>query len=309
MAEQAAAPVHSPAAPAGTKHLPQLADHPWSYWIVHLSAGILVGVILALAPFLVGWIHRHNEQGPFNDTWIGILGTQQVVPIIVSDVPGKEFSLPPYGTSRLPKNVPLVGVPEALGIAELREALTQGSQKRHPELHVRGEYGRNVTELSFVSVGRPSVNEMTRNLVASWNENEKDDNKKLIFENGVTLDGKLVIHYPSHYVVDGGQGTSTPYRAQEKDGRIVKDYGFIVIGKSPYQEGRMVCAVFGVWPQGTQAAVEALIRPDSTSDYGKQLLKRIRERRGVVAIVETQVRGLSAEGPKLVAVRPLESQP
>jgi hypothetical protein len=65
---------------------------------------------------------------------------------------------------------------------------------------------------------------------------------------------------------------------------------------------------FGIWPQGTSAAIEALIRPDSVSPLGTQFIAKVKQGKGVVAVVETRVTGLQQGRPTFVKVRDLAVQ-
>lgn len=175
-----------------------------------------------------------------------------------------------------------------------------------------GEYGQEQRQVNFFTVGGPTVNDMTRDLVAVWDDSKTSVEQAYHFEKGNTLDGKLVIHYPAHYVEDFGQsngevpGPKVYKPKTDETGRILNDFGFIIIGPNPYDHTKMVCALYGVWPQGTQAAVRALVRPDAANPLFQDLLRRVRSREGVVAIVETKVFALTAESPSLVFIRSLD---
>jgi hypothetical protein len=112
--------------------------------------------------------------------------------------------------------------------------------------------------------------------------------------------------YPDHYAVDSADGKS--YRADEQNGQITKDYGFILIGPNPYDTQKTVCLAFGIWPYGTKAALETLTHPDSTSLLGREFISKVKGHKGVLAIVETKVTGLQQGRPTFVKVRNLVGQ-
>jgi len=226
---------------------------------------------------------------PFKQIWQGIAQDQRTVPIVMGDVTFKEFPLPDYlqsKTARLPGNVSLVGVDDAMGVSLLREALVNRFGVIDAPLIFAGEADPFVTTSSFVSVGGASVNRMTHRVL---------DLRK--------LDSKLKMIYPDHYAVD--EKDNQPYRAEEQEGRVTSDYGFIIVGPSPFNPHKTVCVVFGIWPQGTRAAIQALVDPES-SPKGKELVDRIKDNRRVVAIVRTEVTNLNQGPPQLVKVRDLE---
>ncbi|HEV8490963.1 MAG TPA: hypothetical protein VGR76_01780, partial [Candidatus Angelobacter sp.] len=124
-----------------------------------------------------------------------------------------------------------------------------------------------------------------------------------------------IIHYPSHYAEDYGQIDEKTghapklYAPDIANRRITHDFGFIVIGPNPFDRSRTVCALYGIWPQGTQAAIRALTRPDTRNPLFTELLNRLERHEGVVAVVETNVWSFTAESPRIIAVRKLDSDP
>jgi hypothetical protein len=300
--------------PKTVKHpLPQWLRRPagrhWGYWSIHFFLAIFGATIpIYITATLIGFL----GERPSDKVWKAIMGQQETVPIVMSSFGLKQFDTG-YGLANLPKNVPVLGLADALGAAELVDGLSEGKPRRTPRLLVAAEYGQEHRQANFFTIGGPSVNELTGRLVASWNDQEQDPQRQYQFEQNVTLDGKLIIHYPKHYVEDYAQNderTGKPPRryATETNSaqRITHDFGFIIIGPNPYDRTKMVCALFGIWPQGTQAAIRTLVQPDASNANFQALLRRIARREGVVAVVETNVWNLTAEAPNIVLVRSLD---
>jgi len=265
---------------------------------------LLAGIIGYFIPIIVQAYHRR----PFAKMWAVLLQDQANAPIVIADVPVDEFSIRRFHTkSRLPTNVPLLGLQDALGVSALTNALADGSPNWAPELHAAEDSRVQMSHFTFVSIGGPSVNEATYELIASCEEVANEGRGKAILHRGTLLDSKLMIFYPSHEAEDFSSTGPMAYIAGKDDSRLREDYGFIEIGPSPYAPGHYAVVVFGLWPPGTQAAVEALIHPDTTSDKGKLMQSMIRNHQPLVAVVKTQVTSISTQGtPALVNVRPLE---
>lgn len=285
------------------KWLKRPAAHPWQYWLTHV-----LFAVIATIPVGGVIVHRLHPKTPFETVWQGILGQQRSVPIRIADVPGQEIDIPPYGKTRVPKNVPFVGIAESLGISELREALSLSGIT--PDLCLQNEFGSKQRDRSFVTVGGPSINKTTRQLVLSWNEKEK----RFESTHEAWLDGQLVIYYPSHRVVDFAHpddkdpSKPTIFNPDEGErGDLGEDFGFVVIAPNKLKEGAYSVALFGVWPPGTQAAVHALVRPEEVAK-DTHFVAMIRQRKPIVAVVKTFVGDLTSEGAKILYVRDLNPE-
>jgi len=294
------------------KLLPKrLADHGWLYWLIHL----LIAIIGAAIPVWIAALFLATSvQKPSDKIWTALAGQQESVPVIVSNFSQQNFNTG-SGIAILPQNVPLVGIADALGASELVDALSHSHPQRTARLLVTEEVGQEHRQASFLTVGGPSVNKMTDNLVAKWKDQEQDPQQAYSFTKNVTLDGKLIIHYPDHYVEDYGEIDEKTKQAPKLyvlgivNRRVTHDFGFIVIGPNPFDGSKTVCALYGIWPQGTQAAIRALTRPDTRNPLFTELLNRLEKHEGVVAVVETNVWSFTAESPRIIAVRKLDPNP
>jgi hypothetical protein len=302
----------------GKPNLSTSENHKFSQRLrafIHSEWGKVVrDIVIAVAAAIIGYfipvLIQSYQRRPFAKMWAALLRDQKTVPIIIADVPAQEFAIPRFHTkSRLPANVPLLGLQDALGVSELTSKLSEAGWA--PQLHTTEESGVLMHQYSFVSIGGPSVNGATYELVASCEEVANGGRGKVILH-GNMLDSKLIIFYPSHEVEDLGTSPPGKFMATKSNSGLSVDYGFIEIGPNKYVSGQYTggqnaIAVFGLWPPGTQAAIDALIYPDTSSVLGKRMQSMIKNNQPLVAVVEVSVTNLSTPNPPmLVAVRPLE---
>ena len=243
-----------------------------------------MGVILAWA---VDTARIHIQQRPFRAVWDNIIGDQRSIAIVIGGMKQESFHpehTPSNSVSKVPQNVHLLGVQDAIASSLLQQRLVSvygmGALISEP-------IDFNDIRSTFISVGGWSVNARTYDVLVQ--------NK---------LDAKFQMFYPEHYAVDGFDGKR--YNAElDADKNVVKDYGFIIVGQSPYDQEKMVCVAFGIWPQGTSASLHALIDPDVKSQLGREFIAKLRTHQGVLAVVETRVSGLQPGRPVLIKVRDL----
>jgi hypothetical protein len=241
----------------------------------------LLGIALSWA---VVQVHIYTTRRPLHAIWNNIIAEQTDIPIVIGNTRVKEFQpLDTNSSSRLPANVPLLGEQEAVAISHLREKLTAAYSDKNVSVYEYQSFSTIETHASFISIGGASINAITGDMLKHQ------------------LDANLRIIYPNHYAVDGG----TRYDATVNQGRVTKDYGFIIVGPNPYDSSKTVCLAFGIWPQGTSAALNALTDPVTDSDLGRQFLERVKKHQGVVAIVSVDVNQLSQGRPHFEVVRPL----
>jgi hypothetical protein len=250
--------------------------------------GAILGIVLAWA---VDAITIHIEERPFHSVWDSIIGNQGRIPIVIGGIKQGAFRpefTPPLSESKLPDNVHLIGVQDAIASSLLQQRLVKvyGKDSVISEPEVFSEI-----RSTFVSVGGWSVNATTYDILVQRK-----------------IDAKFHMFYPEHYAVDEADAKKyeTAFIELENGKKsIIKDYGFIIIGPNPYDREKMVCLVFGIWPQGTSAALEALIEPDIKSDLGREFIKKVQARQGVLAVVDTEVKGFEQGRPVFRRVRVL----
>lgn len=275
--------------------------------VKHVSVDIVVGTIAGLLVMGIVWsysrVRKCIDTRPFTQVWEEILGDETDVPIVVGDI--KSMRFPIQGQTvvdvPLPPNVPLIGIQDAMAAAELKEALASGAPPRKSRIIVRGE----LKESSFVVLGGPSINETAYELVQRFDEADG-----VFHSSKDVLDKKFVMRYPSHQAEDRTKqkkDRSGPlrYEATIENGKVMMDYGFILIGPNPYNPKKRACVVLGLWPHGTYAAIQALIHPDNKTEKERELLEKIKEGRDILAVVQTSVNELSPGYPRVVDVRDL----
>lgn len=250
---------------------------PWTQSI----ATTLLGIVLS---WVAVKVHIYLRQRPLHAVWDNIIAEQGEIPIVIGNTRIKEFQpLNTNSSSRLPDNAPLLGEQEAVAISTLRQALAAAYSSKSVDVYEYQRFPSMETHTSFISVGGASINDITGDMLRH------------------KLDSNLRVVYPDHYALDG----STRYDPTLKNGKVVKDYGFIVIGPNPYDSTKTVCLAFGIWPQGTSAALDLLTNPPTESDRGKEFIKRVKTHQGVVAILSVQVNQLSQGRPTIELVRQL----
>jgi hypothetical protein len=251
---------------------------PWTQTVI----GAVLGIGLAWAS---EHIHVYFQRRPFHAIWDNILGEQRTIPIAIGGITRPGYFIPLRTNSKvvLPSNVPLFGVQEGMGVSVLREALVSTFGEGSVKLNQYKDFGPLKTD-SFVSIGGASVNEVTYNLLVTQ-----------------PVDTKFKMVYPDHYAVDDGQ----VYRAEQQDGLITKDYGFIIVAPNPYDAQKTVCLAFGIWPQGTNAALYFLSHPEDVGPKSGQFTDLLRKHKGAVVVVETNVYDFTVGHPTLVHAREL----
>lgn len=275
----------------------KIINHQWTIKATATIAGTIFGSFLT---WFVPYIQDLIAQKTLHEIWDNVLRGQSTIPIVygVNNVKGfiLDSDLGKEKAVLLPKNVPMLGVPEAIGIAHVSRYLASAFGKNRLIFEESDQFNLGKTVSSFVSIGGASINKVTHDLL---------DERR--------LDSKFKMIYPDHYAIDEADGNqykpekkSDPNALDKKNDFIVtKDYGFIIAGPNPYNSQKIVVLAFGIWPQGTSAALETLINPDINGNLGKLFIEKIKLGKGLVAIVETDVAGLQRGRPKFVKVRDL----
>jgi len=262
-------------------------------WIT-IVGGVFFGMF---ATWMVHYVQNWIDKRPLHAIWDKIIDEQGDIPVVFGGALVKEFYVkhPEGGVdaavvkASLPNNVPLLGVQEAIGISFVRQNLANEFGVRTISLYEDIDFSSRKTNASFVSVGGASINDITFEMLVEHK-----------------LDRQFKMVYPDHYALDEADGQT--YRAERQNELISKDYGFIVIGRNPYDTNKLVILAFGIWPQGTRAALDAIAEPDTQSQIGQQFIEKVKAGKGVVAVVETKVSSLQQGRPHFVKVRDLITQ-
>jgi hypothetical protein len=244
-----------------------------------------LGVLLAWA---FDATRFYIQQRPFHAVWDGIIGDQRHIPIVIGGIKQGGFhpeNTPPGSETPLPSNVHLIAAQDTIASSLLQQRLVRvyGIDSAITESE-----GFNELRSTFVTVGGSSVNETTYDILVQRK-----------------LDKKFKMFYPEHYAIDAFDGTRYDPDITPDKKSIVKDFGFIMVGPNPYDQKKTVCVLFGIWPQGTGAALDALIDPDTESVLGRKFIEKLHTHRSVLAVVETVVNGLQQGRPVFVKVRDL----
>lgn len=243
------------------------------------------GAVVLLCTFAFVRGRRFVRQRPFHQIWDALLGGAQDIHIVYADMALPEFEI--GGTSvksHLPRNVPLLPAQEAIGISDVYRALHHHYGSRRIHLHSARDF-RHYNE-TVVCIGGPSVNKATKEFLSNRQ-----------------LDSKFRIIYPEHVAEDDEDGAR--YTCDEHDHEITCDYGFIFIAPNPLAKAHTICALFGIWPQGSRAAAKMLVEPARSDPDFKDFVCRVKARSGVLGIVRTEVAGLVTGDPRFVKVRGL----
>lgn len=265
---------------------PSVFKRPWRkhlLWLVLSHAGLAILIFLGTLFFTIGK-HRWVTYKNFHKLWDVLLASKDSnTRVVIGALKLKEIAVgDPPGPVQLPKNVFVVADEDAIAAAELRAVLVREYSDRNIELRV-AEEAVDIRD-NTILVGGGSVNKITKNFLPQ-------------------LSKQVAIVYPDHYALYAGQR----YDAKKNgDGEISEDYGFIVIGPNPHDSTKKVCLVFGIWPQGTYAAIEALTRPEIlNSPHGKELVQKLLTRGSLVARVNTKVLGYARGKPEIEDVSDL----
>jgi hypothetical protein len=246
---------------------------------------VIGGAVVLLFTVVFAWARRFLRQRPFHKIWDPVVADAQDIHIVYADMVLPEFEI--GGTSEkshLPLNVPLLPAQEAVGISDVYRALHHNYGKRRIHLHSARDF-RQYNE-TVVCIGGPSVNKATKEFLS---------NRR--------LDSKFRMIYPQHRAEDDADGEQ--YTCEERDEEITSDYGFIFIAPNPLAKAHTICALFGIWPQGSRAAAQMLVDPARSDPRFKDFVSRVKDRSGVLGIVKTEVHGLEIGDPWFVKVRDL----
>ncbi len=274
--------------------LKELLAWVWSRFQLPIVQTIF-GAFLGLSvPPMVKWVRRRFRIGNFYSLMDTILKSEAVVPLVVPHIRTAAFHVlrSPSNAISPPENVSFIGLQEALGVATFRQTLSGAyPQKRFP-LATPPNFA--LQDCTCICIGGPFANELTSHLLYHCN---------------LISDFELKAPDPVARDLRTGQtyaAVKIPASASSQAGEtLLSDFGFIVVASNPYNPEKSICLAFGLWPQGSQAALRYLLAPRSESQLEKKFLRMVSLRQGVLAIVETKVHELTQGEPRLVNVREL----
>jgi hypothetical protein len=178
--------------------------------------------------------------------------------------------------SHQPNNILLMPASEGSALARLVIAIRTVNHKADIQIISGDKYPRNPDHLSVISIGGPSVNAVSKELLADHSD--------------------FCISYPEHdaYVRD------KHYKPKQENGAIVEDYGFTATGD---HLGAPYAVLFGVYSAGTWAATQTFINLQN-NNYRKRLARR--ERLFLVSYTEVDGLELDPDRVELIAPQPIK---
>jgi len=220
----------------------------------------------------------------------GLIDKDHKVSIAIASIGLKEFKLiKEKGTSKLPGNVNLISVYDALGAAYLQDNISELFKKTKVKIY--SSYAFQSYDQNIITIGGSSVNNITYSLM--------EDRK---------IDQRFRIIYPDHYATDIFEGEEIRFNAKIRnvDESIVEDYGFIIMAKSPFNPKKKVCVLAGLWPYGTYGAIYSIVNPKDTGLYkGWKGLRN--KKNGFFAAIRISVAEENPGVPSLVYIREIDS--
>jgi hypothetical protein len=269
--------------------LGKLRDSAETFLGAHpMEAGLLFALIGAvILPIFVGIIKLCKYIFRRRSIIDIIFANEQSIHLVTSHMIQTSFQRIRDGHPvSLPKNAPFLPSNIAIGVTLIYSyAHRRYGDKKEVLLHFDDEnWGGD--EHAFISIGGPFVNKFVQMVV---------DDK----------------HIPKFDISDNmptARDESNSYQAvrnapNQPDASIVTDYGFLIYMKNPRNPNTRVCLAFGLWPQGTQAAINVLLNPGGRYGLVKQFYNAIRRDTNVIGIVRVNVKGLILDRPQLVKVR------
>lgn len=258
-----------------------LAAHPMESGLLFALIGALILPIFLMIVKLCRYLFRRKSIMDI------IFAKEQFVHLVTAHMMQTSFERISDGHHiNLPKNAPFLPSNIAIGATLIYSyAHKRYGDRKEVLLHFDDEnWGGD--EHAFISIGGPFVNKFAQ----------------------MAVEHK---HIPNFGIVDNiptAQDEKNSYQAvrdtsNQPDAAIVTDYGFLIHMKNPRNPSIKVCLVFGLWPQGTQAAISVLLNPGRRSGLARRLHRAIRRGTDVIGIVRVNVKGLILDQPQLVKVR------
>jgi hypothetical protein len=257
--------------------------------------GAFFSVILGLFfPQLIGRVQRQLRRRLKLDPLDYLMMGEGSMYISVATTAPRSFAR--LGTKRtvtLPENAPFLPFGQAMGMADLRAAVNDRFGKsRTVNIDYAHRFG-GAWEHSFIALGGPYVHPVVKEVL----------DKGLV--PGFTIEEEPSSNEP--IVNDEGQifrAHRDQTEARNANARLISDIGVIIWMRSPYNPDLRLCILFGLWPPGTFAAVDAFLQK-SVGDKKQQheFTHFVRSGQNCVAIVEANISALTIGRPAIKKVR------
>lgn len=240
--------------------------------------GYASNLLFFLSGFFLKWIiHFFVQRG--NHFFFKIFSKNSNIDIIYPTI-----NVPFYNPQvvdqliSIPANVSLMPFAEATGIAEIKSFLEHIFKNKKIQLIP----ATMVTHQNdIICVGGPSVNLITREFLRNRN-----------YYNHIEL------VYPDNIIRDNSNHKI--YKADiDSEGKIVNDYGVLIIGKNPMNTSRNIFFVFGIWGQGTNVSIKSLINLISFKNR-KKIAKNLKQSKSCCILSRADIHELEIGRPEII---------
>jgi hypothetical protein len=185
----------------------------------------------------------------------------------------------------LPENAPFLPFGQAMGMADLRSSVNERyGKKRCVELDYSDRFGLGWKH-NFIALGGPYVHKTVKEVL----------DRGLV--PGFTIEDGPIVHDEGDIFQAGRNGNSP-------ESPLSSDIGIIIWMRNPYNTSRKLCILFGLWPPGTFAAVDAFLQKSAGDHKWKCKFRRIvKSGQNCIVIVETSISSLTRGVPTILKVR------
>jgi hypothetical protein len=252
-----------------------------------LLGGLVSGILELFFPRIVNRLMHRVRRGIVLDPLDVLMKGQASLHVVVGNVPTVDFRrLGPGDPIILPPNAPFLPFGMAMGMADLRAAVSRRfGSSRSLEFHDPDHCGESIKH-SFIALGGPYIHPIVKSVL----------DQGLVPEFAIQ-DGPIASDQADVY--------SSSREGVQSDGPLASDIGVLIWVRSPYNESCKLCILFGLWPQGTLAAVDALINKVGPRSKCSEFRRHIRRGDDCIAIVRSNISGLIVGTPTILKVRAL----
>jgi hypothetical protein len=251
-----------------------------------LAGGLLAGLLELFFPRFVNRTVHRIRRGFRLDPLDHLMRGEKSLHIAVGTTTQAAFSRLGSGDAiTLPENAPFLPFGQAMGMADLRGAVYERyGKKRAVEVDYADRFAL-AWKHSFVALGGPYVHHIVKDVL-----------DRGLVQGFAVEDGPVVS--------DEGERFQANHVGTSPESPLSSDIGVIIWMRNPYNESRKLCILFGLWPPGTFAAVDAFLqRSVGDSKLQRKFRRLVRSGQDCVAIVETSISALTIGVPTIRKVR------
>jgi hypothetical protein len=261
------------------------------YLATHAAISLVAGTVLAglaelfFPRFVNRAVHR-VRRGFILDPLDNLMKGETSLHIAVATTTHPAFHRLGSGDPiTLPENAPFLPFGQAMGMADLRGAVNDRyGKKRSVEIEYADRFGLGWKH-SFVALGGPYVHPIVKDVL-----------DRGLVQGFAVEDGPVV--------KDEGERFHASRDGTTPRSPLTTDIGVIIWMRNPYNESRKLCILFGLWPPGTFAAVDAFLnRSVADAKLQRKFRRLVRSGQDCVAIVETSISALTIGVPTIRKVR------